>query len=117
MSLFVFSTMAAAGGSQDPNDAFAGPDVVFDAVPKLRDIVEIRWRTVPDPQIVCEQESGIRYGYRISACAVRKDENRKCTIITGEQATMADLGHEMRHCFQGAWHSRNIEVDSRAQRR
>lgn len=28
----------------------------------------------------------------------------KCVIITKKKPTMHDVGHEVRHCFYGAWH-------------
>lgn len=112
--LFMFSTMAIAGGSEDPNSPFAGSEVPFDAVPKLRHMVEVVWFTVPDPQEVCEKEEGKKYSFRISACALRRNENRRCIVITGQRPTMGDLGHEIRHCFQGSWHSKDIASDPRA---
>jgi len=105
---------AHAGVSQDPNDAFAGADVQFDADTKLRPMIEVAWFTVDDPQALCEQQDKRRYPYRISACALRVNDNRRCIIITGRRPTMGDLGHELRHCFQGSWHSREIESDNRA---
>lgn len=105
---------AHAGTSQDPNDAFASSDVPFDGDPKLRPMIEVAWFTVDDPQAVCEQQAGQRYPYRISACAHRVNDNRRCIIITGRRPTMGDLGHELRHCFQGSWHSREIDSDNRA---
>lgn len=118
-NLLVAIVCAAAGlahaeTSQDPNDAFAGPDVEFDAEPKLRPMIEVAWFTVDDPQAVCERQAGQKYPYRISACAHRVNNNRRCIIITKKRTTMGDLGHELRHCFQGSWHSRDLESDNRA---
>jgi len=39
----------------------------------------------------------------LKACGTQ--DGNKCLIVTPKQATMHNLGHELRHCFQGYWHS------------
>jgi hypothetical protein len=66
----------------------------------------ITWRTEDNVQKACEDESRKRghkgFGFGVQACSFF--HNNTCTIITGKQATMHILGHEVRHCFQGNWH-------------
>ena len=47
-----------------------------------------------------------KYNPSIKACAVRYTfgEVTMCDIYTGKQTSLAIIGHEVRHCFEGAWH-------------
>jgi hypothetical protein len=45
-----------------------------------------------------------KYNNRIVACATRSKSAGTCDIYTAENLTLAVLGHEIRHCFEGAWH-------------
>ena len=40
----------------------------------------------------------------VVACAVFVEGDKTCTIITGEFTSLATVGHEVRHCFEGLWH-------------
>lgn len=40
---------------------------------------------------------------RVVACTTRISESR-CIIYTKPDTSMALLGHELRHCSEGAWH-------------
>jgi hypothetical protein len=70
------------------------------------DPATITWQRVDNVQKVCEAESRKRglggFGYSVYACAFW--EQNTCTIITSKRPTLHDLGHETRHCFQGAFH-------------
>jgi hypothetical protein len=65
---------------------------------------------VANVQARCEAESRKRnlggFGYGVDACSfwVRNGENSTCTIVVGLQTNNDTLGHEMRHCLQGAFH-------------
>lgn len=92
------------------NSAFANswdnPTAQFDTKSNFTDVSTIKWVTVDNVQTACEQESRSRgyngFNFGVLACAFFKGD--QCTIITGKKTTMHQLGHEVRHCFQGGWH-------------
>lgn len=101
--LFWFAGAAFAHSWDDPLKP-------FDASKRLSDRMDITWQIVDKPAAACEREARRRhpefkgYGYQPDACAFWDERAKKCLIITGRKPTMHDLGHEMRHCFQGHWH-------------
>lgn len=86
------------------------PYVVFDATTRNQNPINLNWVTVKDPSTTCQQESKKRglggWPYKVYACTFWNDDGiaNKCTIITGHQTNMHQLGHEVRHCFQGPYH-------------
>jgi hypothetical protein len=38
------------------------------------------------------------------ACAMWNVANKECVIITGKKVSHVELGHELRHCFEGNFH-------------
>lgn len=57
----------------------------------------------------CDQESRKRgfggFSYRVYACSFwNEGSKRKCAIYLPRKTNMHQLGHEVRHCFQGSWH-------------
>jgi len=83
----------------------------FDATQRLTNKSTITWVTVDDVDKACNAES-IKRGKggfgRLSmyACSFwdKTGDTTTCTIITGKTTRMTDVGHEVRHCFQGNWH-------------
>ena len=74
--------------------------------PHSYDSTVITWQTVPDVDAACKKEykklgktTDIR---TFLGCAIVRLDN--CVIITGEHTTHEIMGHEMRHCFDGAFH-------------
>lgn len=69
--------------------------------------IAIEWRTADDVTEACDKASkefgnnGFAEG-QINGCAFHWGE--KCVIITKTRPTMHTVGHEIRHCFYGAWH-------------
>ena len=101
--LTIFSTTVFAQLEKSPFDT-------FDATKKMTETSTITWRTVSNVQEVCNKESQRRgkgtFGYRIDACAFwdKTPTGDVCTIVTRPRPNYWDLGHEVRHCFQGSWH-------------
>ncbi len=95
-------------------ESFAGlessPYERFDATRKMSETVSITWKTVSNVQEVCSAESSRRgkgkFGYTVDACAFwdKTSKGMTCTIVTKPNPNYWDIGHEMRHCFQGNWH-------------
>lgn len=85
------------------------PYNVFDANKRFTDTSNIVWRVVQNASAVCEYESRRRgfggFGKHVEACSFWNDKgDSTCTIITNNITNMHQIGHEMRHCFQGAYH-------------
>ena len=101
--LAIFSTSAIAQLEKGPLDT-------FDATRKLTETSTITWRAVSNVQEVCNKEAARRgkgkFGYSIDACAFwdKTPNGYVCTIVTKPSPNYWDVGHEMRHCFQGNWH-------------
>ncbi len=71
----------------------------------------IEWVTTKDVQKECEKESRRRglggFGFPVEACSFWTNSRvtgNTCMIITSKVTNMGVLGHESRHCFQGAFH-------------
>lgn len=98
--LLMFTTTVAQANN------WRDPEAKFDASNLMTNKTTITWQRVSNVQKTCEAESKKRghggFGYSIGACAFW--EANTCTIITSTKPTMHDLGHEVRHCFQGAFH-------------
>jgi hypothetical protein len=54
----------------------------------------------------CSRITGIPIGpsSRPMACAFWNIKRRECTVVTPEVTGFNYLGHEVRHCFEGAFH-------------
>jgi hypothetical protein len=79
----------------------------FDATRKTHNTVRVEWRAVDNVREYCSKLNIARgFGpikHEISACSTQ--DGNLCVIITGKKANMHNLGHELRHCFQGNWHN------------
>jgi hypothetical protein len=107
LSMILFSSSARALGykefHEEPNKLF-GTDV------NRSEMVVITWETAKNVQKSCDRESKKRglggFDYQVEACSfwgTRMGVN-VCHIITEKKTTLATIGHEMRHCYQGNWH-------------
>jgi hypothetical protein len=79
--------------------------ITFDATKNERKTMTITWEVVNDVNKSCAAEHA-KYGsklmYQVDACAVWYKNT--CKIITKKKPTEEDVGHEIRHCFQGHFH-------------
>ena len=93
-----FSDITVAENWRDPESR-------FDATVK-REKSTITWQLTSNVQKTCESESRRRglggFNYSVDACSFWEADN--CTIITNSKSTLHEIGHEMRHCFQGNYH-------------
>jgi len=83
------------------------PHTPFSTASNSHETMIITWRTVDNVQESCTREFKRRnfamsYSGPIAACSFWEDN--KCVMITKKNPTMHDVGHEMRHCYQGKWH-------------
>lgn len=68
--------------------------------------VKIKYAVRPDGYEFCSRITGvpIRFNSQPMACAFWNVKRRECTIITPLQTGFNYIGHELRHCFEGAFH-------------
>ena len=82
------------------------PDAAFSTKPNFTNQTTVTWLVVDNVQRTCERESHKRglggFGYGVDACSFWHGST--CTIVTSTKPTMHQVGHEIRHCFQGAFH-------------
>ena len=103
----IIATLALLCGTAH---ASGNHDLWFDAKAAYPE-VRINWLVVSDVAQTCNMASAFAkaltgYDANIKACAVVTTSGniRMCDIYTGKQTSLAILGHEARHCFEGAWH-------------
>lgn len=94
---------AQAATSENPHQEFS-------TAHNHAEVSTITWQAVKNVQAECERQSKLRrlggFGYAVEACAFW-DSSRygnRCHIITAIKVNFHTLGHEVRHCFQGAFH-------------
>lgn len=111
MKTFIASIIAlsfTASVSAQTWESWDNPTKPFDATKdRIADKVEIEWRLADNINAACElasKEFGNNGfgGQKMQGCAFWWGS--KCVIITKKKPTMHTVGHEMRHCFYGAWH-------------
>jgi hypothetical protein len=83
-------------------------DLDFEAQDKYEDI-RLAWYVVKDVPQTCAMAgvlkgAKVQYNEKIVACAVLFRTSNSCVIYTAKKLSLAVLGHEVRHCFEGAWH-------------
>jgi hypothetical protein len=87
---------------------YEDPKAYFNATKNMTNTTTITWKQVDDVQGTCEAESRRRgnggFGFTVEACSFWSPDKTSCTIVTGKQTNLHQLGHETRHCFQGAFH-------------
>ena len=97
--LITNTAMAQAWNWKDPESKFdATKNEVMD--------VKLRWVVVKDIDAACSAENKKRGGgvfrFNVQACSFW--EGKECIIMTPKMASIHNLGHEVLHCFRGAYH-------------
>ena len=95
----LFLAFKSYGFSEDPT-------TMFSASKNFTNQTTVTWETVDNVQEACEKGSRKRgYGgfkYPVEACSFWNKST--CHVITAKKVNFHTLGHEIRHCFQGAFH-------------
>lgn len=103
LPLILVSQMAVA---QTPK--WDDPSTPFSTKENEHQTMLITWKTVDNIQNVCKEEHKKRgfgaFNYAVDACSFWNNATKTCTIYTRKTPTMHDIGHEIRHCYQGNWH-------------
>lgn len=90
---------------------WTNPNFPFNADTKMTDTAQVTWITTSNVNKACEEESirrgnGGFKGIQMQACSfwTKTSTGYECLIITAKNPTIHNLGHEIRHCFQGNYH-------------
>lgn len=83
--------------------------VLFEPLPADQRQIEapkVRYFARKDGYEYCSRITGIPIGpnSRAMACAFWNVRRKECTVVTPELTTYNYIGHELRHCFEGAFH-------------
>lgn len=102
VAFFAIAFFATNSAAQEWSDPYAR----FDTKQNIHKTVILTWVYTNNVTQMCDKESKRRglggFDYSVEACSFW-DAN-KCTVITKKQTNTHELGHEVRHCFQGNYH-------------
>ena len=93
-----------------PITLMAAESTTFNTSNRLTTTSTIEWQSVEHVNEVCQQHSKqlgyAGFAYKVDACAFWKEHlfGHQCIIYTAKKTTLEILGHEIRHCFMGAFH-------------
>jgi hypothetical protein len=75
---------------------------------RLMNDVKVRWEVSENVTEVCSRAAQFNTAQAWMtppvACAMWNVASKECVIITGKKVTHLELGHELRHCFEGNFH-------------
>lgn len=75
---------------------------------RLMNDVKVRWEVRENVAEVCGRAAKISAAQAWMtpplACAMWNVASKECVIITGKRVSHVELGHELRHCFEGNFH-------------
>lgn len=78
-------------------------NVEFTAAKAEYEEMRITWHVVDDIVQACNTVMyKKKYNPNVVACAQRS--GIVCDVYTARKLDLAILGHEIRHCYEGAWH-------------
>ena len=103
----LFSVQVSANGLGRPiTPADPHPAEYFDFSKRITDTSQITVKVVDDVREGCFEEAK-----RLNSKPTFKNPvacsfwgTSWCVIVVGKRTSIENLGHEVRHCFQGAWH-------------
>ena len=75
---------------------------------RLMNDVKVRWEVRENVTEVCGRAAQLSptqaWMTPPLACAMWNVASKECVIITGKKVSHLELGHELRHCFEGNFH-------------
>jgi hypothetical protein len=76
-------------------------DLAFTALP-VYPVKRVQWIVTDRVDELCQGFAPLSHGRKYIACT--KFNDSVCIVYTRPNLTLSELGHEMRHCFEGHWH-------------
>ncbi len=77
-------------------------DLDFTALP-VHQVKRVEWIVTDRVDEVCQGFAPLSANKKYIACT--KFNDQVCIVYTKPNLTLSQLGHEMRHCFEGHWHN------------
>lgn len=75
---------------------------------RLMNDVKVRWEVRENVAEFCSRAAKISTAQAWMtpplACAMWNVASKECVIVTGKRVSHVELGHELRHCFEGNFH-------------
>lgn len=107
MKKLIFVLLLCLGTAHAKDSPYMAPTESFDATKLDADTKSITWLRVDDVEKGCaDYASKVKLPTKIykniQACSFWTKST--CTIITSKKPNTDNVGHEIRHCYQGAWH-------------
>jgi hypothetical protein len=106
-TFLIFALVSSSVGAFEYHE---NPNALFSTKKNFTNMSNITWEQADSVQKRCNQESKNRglggFSYSVEACSFwgKRLGFDVCHIITEKKTSMATLGHEIRHCFQGDFH-------------
>lgn len=103
----VLTACASVGGPSLPVSELASFVPIAQHARVMND-VKVRWEVRDNVAEVCGRAAKISAAQAWMtpplACAMWNVASKECVIITGKRVSHVELGHELRHCFEGNFH-------------
>ncbi len=105
--LFSMTGCAATQGPSLPMSELESFTPVHQSA-RVMNEVKVRWEVRENVAAVCSGAAKLSSAQAWMtppvACAIWNVASKECVIITGKQVSHVELGHELRHCFEGNFH-------------
>ena len=102
MKYFLLLSLVSLFGCASAQPSQAGrDDMDFTAWPQHQ-IKRVEWIVTERVDEMCQGFAPLSNNKKYVACT--KFNDNACIVYTKPNLTLSQLGHEMRHCFEGHWH-------------
>lgn len=109
-NVFMLTALTGCASVQGPSLPLSELETFAPMNPSARIMndVKVRWEVRENVAEVCGRAAQITGAQAWMtpplACAMWNVASKECVIITGKQVSHVELGHELRHCFEGYFH-------------
>ena len=109
-SVAVFMVLGGCASVQGPSLPVSELEsfIPIPAHARVMNDVKVRWEVRENVTEVCRRAAKISTAQAMMtpplACAMWNVASKECVIITGTKVSHVELGHELRHCFEGNFH-------------
>lgn len=101
MKYFAILALVGMVGCASAQSQVGRYDLEFTAQPAYT-VKRVEWIVTERVNEVCQGFAPLSQNQKYLACT--KFNDQVCIVYTKPNLTLAQLGHEMRHCFEGHWH-------------
>jgi len=102
MKYLVVLLLAVTNVWAQPQPRAGQHDLAFTALP-VYPVKRVQWIVTDRVDELCQGFAPLSHGRKYIACT--KFNDQVCIVYTRPNLTLSELGHEMRHCFEGHWHN------------